>query len=224
MKNLHKIMVILVLISNTIIHLDIYAAGGKRKAQDTGNKALCFKKNHTYNEEQRQIDLALFEATRTSNTPLVATLLAQKANPNALTSFHYERTPLHMAARNGNLDCLILLLQNGAKVNTVTDHFLTPLHEAVCIFNRYSGVACIELLLREGAKINAQNNKKNTPLHLATIACLYYYVEVLLAWGADHTLHNAEGKTPLMIAEEKRFGAIIDLLKAPAKVEEMDIS
>lgn len=192
---------------------DLCIQNKKRKSDRADIAGVPVKKSHNYNKEQAVLDFNLFEAARTSNVASVATLLGQNANPNALTSYYYERTPLHIAARNSNLDCVQLLLQNGAKVNSVTDHFLTPLHEAVCVFDRNSGVACIEFLLQNGAKINAQTDKNNTPLHLAAMFCHHYYVKVLLEFGADRTLRNAAGKTPLMIAEDKRFGAIIDLLK-----------
>lgn len=39
-----------------------------------------------------------------------------------------EQTPLHIAARLGNVDIVSLLLQHGAAVDAVTKDMYTPLH------------------------------------------------------------------------------------------------
>ncbi len=71
---------------------------------------------------------ALHQAAAHGNTAVVALLLANNANANAQTI--RGKTPLMYAAENNNLNCLLLLLQNGAKaliqdsVRSIT-HFIS---------------------------------------------------------------------------------------------------
>ena len=44
--------------------------------------------------------------------------------------FQEQQTPLHIAARLGNVDNVVLLLQHGASPNAVTKDQYTPLHIA----------------------------------------------------------------------------------------------
>lgn len=217
MKNLPKIILLLVLALNCV-YLDMYAAGKRKAAQAPEDEILLLKRSRPDGDAQQALDFALFQATANGLIASVATKLAQKANPNALTLFDYEQTPLHIAARRNDLMCLRLLHQYGANVNVVADYFQTPLHEAMYVFNAETGVACIEFFLKNGARANAKNYAQDTPLHLAVKFGHVEYVQVLLEFDADRTLRNAEGKTPLMIAEEKRFGAIIELLSGKKKI------
>lgn len=217
-------MMILLLTSKTI-HLDIYAAG-KRKFQDADKNPLCLKRSHVHDNKQEKLDFRLFDAARTGNADAVEELLDMNANPNILIN---GCTALHIAARSHHFYCIRAFLASGkVAVNARADHFMTPLHEAVCVSkeeHKLLEVVCLtELIDRGGANINAQNSDKNTPLHLAAIYGHQHYVAILLARNANHMLQNAVGKTPLMIAEEKGFSAIIGLLNKKDNAEDMDIS
>jgi len=62
--------------------------------------------------------------------------------------------------------------------------------------------------------INAQgdNDIWNTPLHLAIIRNELGVVNFLFTPGADSTIENGDGKTPLNFAEERNHAEIIDAL------------
>ena len=60
----------------------------------------------------------------------VESLLANGANHTARTDIQGE-TPLHIAARHGNVEGLRKLLEGGADVNVRDIHGRTPLHLAV---------------------------------------------------------------------------------------------
>ena len=76
-----------------------------------------------------------------------------------------EKYPLHLAAKNGDLDSLIYLLKTGKDVNTKDPQDLTPLHVAAM----YGQNKVVSVLLEYGADINAKSeiNCNFTPLHLA---------------------------------------------------------
>lgn len=74
-------------------------------------------------------------------------------------------SPLHIAVRQGHLDCVKLLISAGAIVNSVNAGKHTPLHEAA--YRGYDDII-LELLLR-GADPHAASNQKRTPLHEACI-------------------------------------------------------
>jgi ankyrin repeat protein len=64
--------------------------------------------------------------------------------------------------------------------------------------------------------INAQdgNDNLNTALHLAIKRNELEMVNFLLSQGADITIENGDGKTPLKLAEECNNVEIIDVLKS----------
>eukprot|EP00035_Acanthoeca_spectabilis_P006228 m.122147 g.122147 ORF g.122147 m.122147 type:complete len:217 (+) comp13410_c0_seq1:40-690(+) len=76
----------------------------------------------------------------------------------------WGNTALHRAAKVGNLDSLILILNAGGNVSAVNDNGWTPLHDAA-----YAGnAACAGALTAAGADPKAKNVDNASPLDLAT--------------------------------------------------------
>ncbi|HET6248338.1 MAG TPA: ankyrin repeat domain-containing protein [Tepidisphaeraceae bacterium] len=84
-------------------------------------------------------------------------------------------TPLHYAARNGDLPMVRFLLENHAQVMAGDSTGNTPLHFA-------ANKAVAEALVAAGADVNARGNCGETPLHRARTREV---AEVLLAHGAN---------------------------------------
>jgi len=53
-----------------------------------------------------------------------------------------------------------------------------------------------------GAKINAKDEKGNTPLHYAVHGASLSIAELLLQSGADRSIKNREGRTPMDLMPE----------------------
>eukprot|EP00798_Chlamydomonas_sp_ICE-L_P022683 gene22683-biopygen31348 len=78
-------------------------------------------------------------------------------------------TPLHYAASDGNVQCIMALLGDGAGVNVKDGSGSTPLHKAVVCGN----VECITALLDHGADVNVNDGRGRTPLHEAVLGAEY---------------------------------------------------
>jgi ankyrin repeat protein len=96
-------------------------------------------------------------------------------------------TPLHLAARNNQLEVARILIANGADVNTMSFHTLqsvgmTPLHAALLSYHHKE---MVELLISRGADVNAGDTSKATPLIYAVRSDLMLDAKLLLANGAD---------------------------------------
>jgi len=106
--------------------------------------------------------------------------------------------PLIQAARTGSLDTIKLLLDSGADVNlpapTGDDWDATPLQHA--ILARQPGA--VRLLLERGADPNRiAGPNAPAPLLLAAGDTDPTFVNLLLAHGADPTVQDEDGVTPL---------------------------
>ncbi|OXB58058.1 hypothetical protein ASZ78_007717, partial [Callipepla squamata] len=94
--------------------------------------------------------------------------------------FWVDRTPVHEAARQGEILQLQQLIESGACVNTVTYDSITPLHEA----SLRGQTQCVKLLLAAGAQVDARNIDGSTPLCDACASGSIECVKVLLSHGA----------------------------------------
>ena len=141
---------------------------------------------------------ALHYAVRSGNEALVARLLQQgfKADQEGWL------TPLNQVS---NLRIAELLIQAGARVNTVDEYSYTPLQRAC---SRHEDVAIA--LLAAGANPNVQDNDGDTPLHVS----FGYYQSgkatlALLENGARVDVCNNAGQTPLhaVLTDPNRGGS-----------------
>ena len=111
-------------------------------------------------------------------------------------------TALIWASRSGSIEAINLLLDAGADIDhpgsTGDDWDATPLQHAILARQP----AAVRVLLDRGADVNrgAGPKKGLTPLFLAAGDTDPAIVELLLAHGADPTLEDEDGATPLFRA------------------------
>lgn len=134
----------------------------------------------------------------------------------------HGRTPLHLAARNGELKLVESLLKYGADIEARDDDGDTPLHQAA--YGKQPEI--ISLLLNAGANIAARSEKGGaTALHRAAYKGIPTVIAVLLDADADIEVRMDEhGWTPLHIAAESNetTEAVALLLDRGADIEIRD--
>ncbi len=115
-------------------------------------------------------------------------------------------SPLHDAARQGDLEKVKLLIADGADVNARDDYEQTPIFIAVQCYKE----EIVECLLRSGAEVNVRDWRDMTPLEHTVnyftnkaLACVEIedlsqlkeaameMMRFLISWGAEYTLRAA---------------------------------
>ena len=132
------------------------------------------------------------------------------------------------AAFFGHWKICDFLLNNGAEVNAYLDKtHETPLHNALAKAGRPYFFYVVKLLVDKGADVNAKTipgletgafmrdvrTKGETPLHRAAAYADEKTVSYLLENGADKTIKDANGDSPLSWASQHlRPGSILSML------------
>ncbi|CAK79451.1 unnamed protein product (macronuclear) [Paramecium tetraurelia] len=116
-----------------------------------------------------------------------------------------ELTVLHTASQG---DCPLTIyyyLQKGIDINVIDNKGSSPLHWAA-----YSGsYNAVNFLISWNANLNLQDTDTSvTPLHLATMQANSRIVRKLLMKGADRSIKDSNGKTPLDLAIENDFKTV----------------
>ncbi|PVV04893.1 hypothetical protein BB560_000596 [Smittium megazygosporum] len=122
------------------------------------------------------------------------------ASENRLETTCYDYsgfTPLHVASRNGNYECVKWLLKNGASVHVLDKNGHTPLFEAV--LSRRHDV--VELIIEAGAHFSSEESYELIFLLYRSIyKCDLELIKLIVNAGMDMNKTDYEGKTPLHMA------------------------
>jgi len=138
---------------------------------------------------------ALLRCAEIGFTAGVAALLARDVDVNARD--RQGMTALHLAVANNHAEVVDRLIAAGADLNAADSTGLTPLHAGLA-----ADTAVLDKLSRQGARIHTTNVYGSTPLHTAAASANVTAVKWLLDQGADPTIKNENGFTPLDLARK----------------------
>ena len=121
----------------------------------------------------------------------------------------YNVTPLLWAVRYKKPKLCKYLLEHGARPfnNLVFEYY--PLHEACS--RGYDDV--LKVFIDSKIDLNRPTPDKDTPLHIASMRGHIKCVHLLLGAGADYSLRNKEGRTPVEEAMYQHQDDLIQLFK-----------
>uniref|UniRef100_A0A8C2EHT3 Ankyrin 3a n=1 Tax=Cyprinus carpio TaxID=7962 RepID=A0A8C2EHT3_CYPCA len=125
-------------------------------------------------------------------------------------------TPLHVAAKYGQLEVANLLLQKKAAPDAAGKNGYTPLHIAA----KKNQLEIGTTLLEYGAECNTVTRQGISPLHLAAQEGNVDLVSLLLTKQANVNMGNKNGLTPLhLAAQDDRSGVVEVLLNHGAEID-----
>ena len=176
----------------------------------------------------RSDDQLRMEAPRTERQAHGDMLLSDGADENA--GGKNKSSPLHEAAKRGNLRTAQLLIGHGADVNILDDQRDTPLHKALRPRSSFprrgrlttqepqeehqenSRFDMVELLVKGGADVNVRNIHQSSPLYEAVEIGSLDAVRSLLSHGAVVNTLGRNGDSPLHKAVQLQKLDITELL------------
>src|SRR6185312_15526036 len=123
-------------------------------------------------------------ACRKNDVELLQSLLSSRVSPDARN--RKGRTCLHVCAKYSREECLKLLIEAGADVNSRDSRQLTPLNMACGVVKKQSN--CVSILLKAGADPNIPDESGTIPLNRACTLGPNKYVRKLLKYKADPNL------------------------------------
>jgi ankyrin repeat protein len=147
-------------------------------------------------------------AAEANDVGKVRALLSSGNNVNEVEEAG-QRTGLHTAAINGNIQIVAILIKAGARVDARDTLGNTPLIYAA----DHDHLEVAKLFLDVGAQIDAENKNGMTPLMVAAKDGEVEMVRTLLAHGANPNKSDYTGRDSLGWALDSHRPAIIAILK-----------
>ncbi|MBN3304408.1 TNKS2 protein, partial [Amia calva] len=188
-----------------------HGADPTKKNRDGNTPLDLVKDGDTDIQDLLRGDAALLDAAKKGCLARVKKLCSPD-NVNCRDTQGRHSTPLHLAAGYNNLEVAEYLLQHGAEVNSQDKGGLIPLHNAAS----YGHVDVAALLIKYNACVNATDKWAFTPLHEAAQKGRTQLCALLLAHGADPTLKNQEGQSPLDLVTADDVRALLTAAMPPS--------
>ncbi|WP_419241878.1 ankyrin repeat domain-containing protein [Cardinium endosymbiont of Nabis limbatus] len=165
-------------------------------------------------------------AVRAKYPKCIAALVKGGANVNELNAYGFR--PLDIAITR-DADCVKMLIKMGAHLNLASkcDKF-KPIYRVFDsdMDNTQTGLHSMIALIQNGADLDTKNDNIiydawRTPLHKAAgLEQFTVYIQPLIDGGADLTIQDERGKTPLEVAKQAKNKKAIVLLEAAVMMEQ----
>ncbi|CAH0687120.1 unnamed protein product [Chilo suppressalis] len=133
-------------------------------------------------------------------------MTTETASPNQADA----STAFLRAARAGQIEKIISLLEQGVDINVSNANGLNAIHLA----SKDGHVEVVRELLDRGAAIDAATKKGNTALHIASLAGQETVVKLLVQNGAQVNIQSQNGFTPLYMAAQENHDGVVKFLLA----------
>uniref|UniRef100_A0A671YIK4 Ankyrin repeat domain 52 n=1 Tax=Sparus aurata TaxID=8175 RepID=A0A671YIK4_SPAAU len=171
----------------------------------------------------RDIDgrTALYLAAQRGFASCVEVLLKHEAS-YTLKEHKHKWTALHAAAAEGQMDCLLLLV-NREQSADIIDSPDTQGQTALMLAALGRHTDCVHILLEKGANADAADKKGFTALHRAAMLGSEDCVSALLEHGASALCRDSQGRTPLHLTASLGHTELLrTLLIAAMKADPLD--
>ncbi|XP_071960040.1 ankyrin repeat and SOCS box protein 5-like [Antedon mediterranea] len=113
----------------------------------------------------------------------------------------YGKSALYWAAYKGHANCLEVLIENGADVNSQCKHGQAPLHAVSALYPE-----CMSLLIKAGADVDLRDNWGVTPMYTAACNGQLECIKLLIKAGSKFTFINQKtGGIPKQLARHTQM-------------------
>uniref|UniRef100_A0A3B5MTH5 Uveal autoantigen with coiled-coil domains and ankyrin repeats b n=1 Tax=Xiphophorus couchianus TaxID=32473 RepID=A0A3B5MTH5_9TELE len=164
---------------------------------------FILKKNTDWNK----YDDRLMKAVERGEVDKVATVLGKKGI--IPTKLDVEgRSAFHLAATQGQLECLNLMLGHNVDVTAKDASGKSALHMA----SKYGNSLCVQKLLQHNCPVGNMDLQGRTALHDAVMAGCTSSVKLLCDNGASVNISDFDGRTPLILATQMCHPHLCQLL------------
>lgn len=165
---------------------------------------------------------ALHASMRWASTKAAEVLLSQDSKTNANKLINARnlagKTPLHEAARTGNLSFMRSLLTAKADINAADETGKTPLTDAI-LANK---VSAVKLLLDNGASPVIQDMYGRNAYHEAVENSSTEVMTLVRKAGGNPMSRDSFGVTPLSLAFKKSAEAVIAVIENNTNIVDSD--
>ena len=182
---------------------------------DSGRDAEVLSNYRNFVQPRSVFVGVLSRMMRTGRSNLICAVLdAIQQTPGVHACRYAGRSLLHYSAGHGCIEVVSALLAQGADPNAQDTGSHSPLYRCANECTVVTGPAIARLLVSAGADVNANAGVTHTtPLHMAARRGFLEIAQALLDLGAEPTLRDSNGCTPLDRAVNCRKTAVAQLLE-----------